>query len=234
MRSDLNFDTYLFLSSENLIINVVEKKSLKDLYFDKKKLNPTNKVHLNFEIINSFLEKNIFVIEKRIKSFIQSINLIIKTEKFFTVEISVKKKNFGEFMTNDNLIHLLNEAKDEAKNTIDDRKIIHMIIKNYFIDGRKYSYFPKNYKCKSISIDLEFICLSNEFIQNIEKILNSYQISLNRILNSDYVDSLNFNKEDIFRFSTRIIEGYNENEVSIVPKNSDNKGFFERFFNFFN
>jgi len=43
-----------------------------------------------------------------------------------------------------------------------------------------------------------------------------------------------FKEEDIFKMSMKLIEGFNENEVSIVQKQSNNKGFFEKFFNFFN
>ena len=60
----------------------------------------------------------------------------------------------------------------------------------------------------------DFICLKNDYIQNIENVLKKYQISIKHILNADYVKSI-------------------ENEVLIIPKLSKNKGFFERFFNFF-
>ena len=67
-------------------------------------------------------------------------------------------------------------------------------------------------------------------------ILNDYQISIAHVLNSQYLENfLNQNESnDIFEISTKIVDGYNVNEVIIVPKISNNKGFFERFFNFFN
>ena len=67
-----------------------------------------------------------------------------------------------------------------------------------------------------------------------ENILKKYQISINRILNSDYVNSFTSDgQNDLFETSMKIIDGYNENEVIIIPKLTKNKGFFERFFNFF-
>ena len=59
------------------------------------------------------------------------------------------------------------------------------------------------------------------YIENVDKTFN-------------YIE--NFYKEeqeDPFNSSIKIIEGFNENEVLIVPKFIENKGFFERFFNFF-
>ena len=79
-----------------------------------------------------------------------------------------------------------------------------------------------------------FICLSEKLINEIEKIFKNYQISINYIQHSDYVKSfLKSGNDDIFLMSMKLINGYNVNEVLIVPKISKNKGFFERFFNLF-
>jgi hypothetical protein len=47
-----------------------------------------------------------------------------------------------------NLNYLLNEAKDHCKKTIKKKKIIHMLIDNYQIDDKNYSFLPENLKCK--------------------------------------------------------------------------------------
>ena len=76
--------------------------------------------------------------------------------------------------------------------------------------------------------------LGNDYIQNLENVLKKYQISLKHILNADYVKSIeNEDQGDLLKMSLKIIDGFNENEVLIIPKLSKNKGFFERFFNFF-
>ena len=50
----------------------------------------------------------------------------------------------------------------------------------------------------------------------------------------EYVKSIeNEDQDDLLKMSLKIIDGYNENEVLIIPKLIKNKGFFERFFNFF-
>ena len=104
------------------------------------------------------MNQNIFKIEKKIGNFIKKILIVTDLEDFLTVEVSIKKK------INDNLVdlkYLLNEAKDSCKNTIDERRIIHMIINSYCIDDIIYSSLPKDFKCKNFSIDVRFICLSN-------------------------------------------------------------------------
>ena len=78
---------------------------------------------------------------------------------FLTINISIKKNNYGDKITRDKLIHLLNEAKIVCKKTIGIDRITHMVIDNYLIDGKNYSLFPKDLKCDSFSLDLRFICL---------------------------------------------------------------------------
>lgn len=233
MEIDKNFETCLFLSSHKIAIGVYEQQSLKKLFYNEI-LNNHNFTQSSQELLNHFLEKNIFNIEKNSKNFVENIYLIVESDKFLTINISIKKNNYGDKITRDKLIHLLNEAKISCKKTIGDSRITHMVIDNYLVDGENYSLFPNDLKCDSFSLDLRFICLGNDYIQNLENVLKKYQISIKHILNADYVKSIdNEDQGDLFKMSLKIIEGFNENEVFIIPKMIKNRGFFERFFNFF-
>ena len=68
MSVDTNFETCLFLSSHKLAIGVYEKQSLKKLFYNEI-LNNHNFTQPNHELLNHFLEKNIFDIEKGLKNF---------------------------------------------------------------------------------------------------------------------------------------------------------------------
>ena len=81
---------------------------------------------------------------------------------------------------------------------------------------------------------MRFICLDHNLIKNLEKILKTYQISLERVISSNYlVRYFDKNEKDIFKMSKNIIEGCNKNEVFLINKTRKNKGFFEKFFEFF-
>ena len=235
MKDNQNFETYLFLSPKKFIISVNQKKDFKRIYY-KEILNNNSTDEIDLDLINYFLENNIFEIEKKIRKFIKNIYLIIDSKKFLTLQLSIKKNNYGNTINKNNLVYLLSEAKEECKKTINNSKIVHMIIDSYLIDEKYFSSFPADLKCNFFSIDLSLICLSNNFIKKIEMILNDYQISIAHVLDSQYLENfLNQNEgNDIFEMSSKIVDGYNVNEVIIVPKISNNKGFFERFFNFFN
>ncbi len=229
MENNLNFKTYLLVIKKNFIISVRDDSN-KKIY--EEKLDLKKEIDdINFEMLDNFLNQNIFKIEKKIGNFIKKILIVTDLEDFLTVEVSIKKK------INDNLVdlkYLLNEAKDSCKNTIDERRIIHMIINSYCIDDIIYSSLPKDFKCKNFSIDVRFICLSNILIKNFEDTLKKYQISLSKIISAKYLNEFMVDdKSDIFSVIKSIVEGYNPNEVILADKTSKKVGFFEKFFNFF-
>ena len=139
MDNNLNFETYFLISDKKFLINVYDKKNLKSIFYDEK-LNHNFNGKLNSDLINIFLDENIFKIEKLINGFVKNINLIIETDEFVPIDISIKKNNSGDVLKKNFLVHLLNEVKQICKNTMEDKKIIHMIIENYLIDDKKFSF----------------------------------------------------------------------------------------------
>ena len=233
MDENIDFETYLFISSKKLIISVNtslgEKVYHKEFYF-----NEDNK-EINFDKLDFFLSENIFIIEKKLKNFINKALLILDSKDFFPIEISVKKKNYEKLISIQNLNYLLNEAKDYCKKTMDDKKIVHMIINNYKVDEKSFLFLPEGKRCNNFSIDIKFLCISNDFLKNFENILKKYQISLSQVVCADYIRNfLSKDEDDLFLMTKKLINGHNPNEVKLVDKTPKNEGFFEKFFNFFN
>ena len=109
-----------------------------------------------------------------------------------------------------------------------------MIINNYYIDDKNYDYLPDGISCNDFSLDIGFICISEETLIDLEKIFKKYQISLGKVVSADYIKKfLVSGEEDIFLMTKKIINGHNPNEVKLVEKTIKNKGFFEKFFNLF-
>ncbi len=233
MKNDFNYETFIFLSDKKLVISVIQSNDASIIY-EEKKLMDNNSSFLEIEKLNEFLEDNIFKIEKKIKNFIKEIYIILDTKKFLPIQVSIKNKNNGNILTTSNVSYSLNEVKEQCFKMYNQEKIIHMIIDNYCIDNKNFSYLPNDIKCQSFSLDLTFICLSNKLLKDLEKVMKKYQISINQILSYDYITKV-FNGDDqnLCKKAKEIIEGFNENEVLIRKKIPKNKGFFEKFFNFF-
>lgn len=232
MQDNLDYKTYIFLSSKNIIISVyteLDKKVLEEEF-----LIENSKNTIDFQKLNYFLDENIFIIEKKLKNFINKVTVILDSESFFFIEVSVKN-NYENVFNLKNINRLLFDAKNYCKKTLNNNKIVHIIINNYRVDNQDHSYLPKSTQCKSFSLDVSFLCIPEHLTLSLEEILKKYQISLNKIVSANYVKKfLSDDEKDIFLMSDKIIKGFNSNEAILVNKTNENEGFFEKFFNLFN
>ena len=130
---------------------------------------------------------------------------------------------------------MLLEAKNNCEETLKKAEVIHMKIDQFYIDNQYYKVLPDKVSCKSLSLDLSFICVPNNILSSFEKVLNKFQISVYRTISYEYLDSFfKISSNNLELVAQRIVDGFNENEVILTKKKPKNPGFFEKFFNFFN
>ena len=233
MTQEINFETYLCVSKNEFKIFVFDKKEFKNLYKKEFKVeNEYNFIDLNY--LHQFLDENIYKIEKLVGSFIKNIILVIESDQNLSVDICLKKKNYDQLIDKKNLKNILIEAKDLFKENYQEQNIMHMVISNYLINGKKYSSFVDNLICNDLCLEINFTSILNELTLTLDKILEKYQIKVSQYLNGNYIKTL-FKESDAelseMVFKTK--NGHNDNEVLIIPKSIENKGFFERFFQLF-
>ncbi len=234
MTKKENFQIYLYLNHNKFIIYATEILSNEKIYSEEL-LIKENSSKLKFSKLDQFLESNIFKIEKKLNSFVEDIYVILDSKEFYSIKLSIKKNNNGNLINTEALIHPLNDLKNLCQSNLQSKKIIHFLIEKYVIDNKFYATLPENLNCNIFSLDTEFICLSENLIENIEISLKKYHISLNQILSARYVEKFKDNTDNtIFTTASRIISGHNSNEVLMNAKINKKQGFFERFFNFFN
>jgi len=233
MVNESLYETYLYLSNKSFFLCVIQMSNSVIIY-ERKILLDQKTNQLDYEKLYNFLDNSVYKIEKKLKHFIKDINIILEVEEFFPIQISIKDNNNGNILTSESLTYSLNETKKLCAKTFEKNKIIHMLIDNYQINNKNYTSLPENLQCENFSLDVRFICISQNIITNLEQTLKKFQISINRVLNSHYVKSLFGNdKQNLFLKAQKIIDGFNENEIKFHKKNIENKGFFEKFFNFF-
>ena len=232
MVDNINNETFILISPEKFVICV--NSEFNERIYEKKLLIKDNFNEINFQKLDNFLDENIFKIEKESKNFVKKTSIIIDIKNFFQIGIGIKKKNYDNIINLKNFSQVLYEARDYCKKTIQNRRIIHILVQKYKFDDKNFLNLPTNIKCKDFSLDIKFICISDNIIKNLEKILKKYQISVDHIVSGDYVKSFLRNEhDDIFFMAKDIINGHNQNEVLLVDRNPRYRGFFEKFFNFF-
>jgi len=231
MNEILEFETYLSISQIKFGIYLFDTKNRNNLYSKEITFKKTNII--NYSHLKQFLDDNIFRIEKLIGKFIENIFIIIDDENILNTQIGIKQKNYKPSKSKVYLQSSITNAKDLFKENYPDKKIMHILINNYLIDGKNYFYLQDNLECEQLNFVIQFKSISNEITYNLNKLLQNYQINIIKFLEGNYVK--NFFNEDIqiSKMAYHILNGSNVNEVMVVQKNTKKLGFFEKFFQLF-
>ena len=233
MKSNSVNKTFIFISLNRFIIISLDEAN--KINYKKEIIFKDRNKKFDLDLFGKFLNENIFKIEKELGEFIKVIYLIIENEEIFSVNLSIKNK-INETQINTKIINnLLIEAKNYCEESLKKAEVIHMKIDQFYIDNEYYKVLPDKVNCKSLSLDLGFICIPNNILNNFEKVLNKFQISVYRTISYEYLHSFfKITSNNLELVAQKILTGFNENEVILMKKKPKNLGFFEKFFNFFN
>ena len=232
MTEERDFETYLYLSRNKFQIFLFDKKNIKNL-FQETFTTENNFDFIEFIELTKFLDRNIFKIEKLIGTFIKNIFLIIDKEDNLMIKLSNKKKIENKLNIK-NLKNTLIKLKNLINENYKNQTIMHILINNQFVYNDNEISLKENRDTNPQYLEVSFITLSNNLIINLNKVLQEYQIKISKFIDGKYVK--NYFKDNELELSLathKLINGFNDNEVLIVPKNTDNQRFFERFFNIF-
>ena len=231
MNKISEFETFLNVSKTKFGIYLFDTKNKKNLYSKEITFEKTN--FINYFDLKQFLDDNVFKIEKLLGKFVENIFIIIDYASILDIQIGIKQKNYEPLKTKTFLQSSITNAKDLFKENYPDEKIMHIIIKNYLIDGKNYSYLQDNLVCEQLNLEIQFKSISNEIVYNLNKVLQNYQININKYVDGNYVKNYFNNDKETSKMTFDILNGSNENEVMFVQKNTKKLGFFEKFFNLF-
>jgi hypothetical protein len=230
MIENSDFETFLYISKSKYQIFVYDKDNLKNLYSEE--IEKSDEIELN--TLSKFLDDNIYKIEKKIKNFIRNIILIIEDDKILEIGISLKKKNYEKSENQKQLENSLVEVKDIFKENYQDLLIMHMVIvekeNNFLLNNANNS---DDY----LFLEVNFISIPNKFTFYFDKLLENHQINIKRYMSGDYIKSF-FDIEskesmELFVMANKLNDGLNKNEVQLISKSKENRGFFEKFFQLF-
>ena len=230
MTQITDFETFLFISKNKYQIFVYDKDNLKNLYNEEIKIN--NRIEL--DNLSNFLDENIYKIEKTINNFIRNIILIIEDDKVLELSISIKKKYYEKHIDQKYLENSLVELKEVFKENYQDQIIMHMIIVNNVKNESNFQLnnINNNYDC--LFLEVNFISIPNNLTFYFDKLLENHQIKIRRYMSGNYIKSyFDEDETDFSMMANKLNNGLNINEVQLVSKSIENRGFFEKFFQLF-
>ena len=230
--TEKDFETFMYIGTKKMLICVFSKIDSKILYKNESKILELNN-HIDENKIVNFLSENIFKIEKQLNQFINDISLIIDNNQFQLIDVSIKQNIYGE-VNKKNLLNLIKDLKNYIFDSYTDCTLIHYVVNHYLFDNNVFKNFNYSKKCDHLGLDTTFILLKKDEVLFYKKIFKKFQISVKKLMSDKYIsnffDSNEFNKCEMGR---KISLGFNPNEVFVIDKIVEKKGFFERFFNLF-
>ena len=211
-------NTYIDFGSSRIRIGVFDLESSKNIFTSEKDcISNFNEKYFDISKSNEVINSLIKVAEKKIDNHIKNINLMIDTPDMFSIDISIKKTSDKKKYSNSDILSLLQEGKNLIQNNYSDKKIVHMIAKNFIFDDIEYFEIPnKELNYNTLIINLKFICFSNNTFKKLQDIFNINHIAINNLYCSSYIRSANYNlifenyKKKIF-----LDIGYNKSTVIV-------------------
>ena len=218
---DQRFFSIFDLGSSKIRIGVFDdalpnSKVCKEILYQSDLLGDENK----FDTKKNSISELILSIEKETDQHLKSSSVMVDNKSTFSVDLSLKKK-LDKISVNEILEkNLIQEAKTLIEKNYFNFKIIHILINEYTIDGKKFNEIPNEKKIDELVIEFKFILIPDYIINDLREIFRANQISISNIFVSSYIKSLdyikNFNNYDIKVF---IDIGFDKTAFIIFKKN---------------
>ncbi len=216
-------------------------------FFVYEYLNKKTTFSKNFNFLNNYQKGNfinndnennlrniILDIERKFKSTVSKINLMVERDYSTSIDLSFKKNFENRNIKKKNIEFLIQDLRLQLIKNNPDKKFIHILIKKCLVDSEEFYNIPIGTKCKNLIIELSFIYLSKKFIKNIETLLYKNQIEIKKVICTNYAKSLlDVEFDELSVAGMKVINTSNLNEVYILSKEVAKPGYFERLFNIF-
>ena len=110
---------------------------------------------------------------------------------------------------------------------------MHMIIVNNDLNENNFLINSTDVN-DNIYLEVNFISISNRFTFIFDKLLEDHQIKIRKYMSGNYIKSFfNESSTELSAVANKLNNGLNQNEVVLISKHIENKGFFEKFFQLF-
>ena len=220
--NEKSLNIFIDLGTSNIRLAIFNNETSNNLFvLEKECISNFDLKNFDINNCNETIKNLVRLGEKKIDRHIKNINLMVDTPDMFSVDISIKKYTDSEKFTHKDIQSLLQEAKNIIQNNYLDKKIIHMIVKKFLFDNRIYFQIPENeINCKSLTIELKFICFSNKIWQSLQNLFNSNFINIDNIYCSSYIRAVNCNRVfDNYKKKIILDIGYGRSSISVFDEN---------------
>lgn len=214
--------------AKNLFYNIIDfgssklrfsifDNNLNNKFYISKSVKLENNFEAHFNEINNLIKHS----EKKIKSHIKDLILIIDSKEMFYIDLSLNK-NFTKKIKFEKAFKIfILEIKQIISSNYENLEIIHIINSKCIIDKKTFFGLPKNEtNFNNLKIDFKIICLPKKLTNLLRYNLNKINLNLSNIFCSSYVKSLAYlNKLNLDKVSFLDIGYERTNLLSYINNN---------------
>ena len=222
--TEKNFNIFFDLGSSKIRAAAFNKHN-KDQNFsiEKNSISSFKSGQINLLEAEKNIENIILELEKKTEEYIDNVFVMLDAQEGLSINLSLSKKKDGEKISAKDIQYLIQDAKQQILKFNPEKNIIHIIVKNYKVDDKDYSYPPLETSCNLFSIDIIFICFPKTIIKNLENLFFKFQLSINKFFCSSYTKSLNYKEQFAKSEKIAFIDiGYEKTSIVIYYKNKLN------------
>ena len=227
MEIHKNLITFVVINKnyfEIAVLDIQEKRT----FFNQKCSIPNEIDNDIFKFFKEYFIEKIFFIEKKIGTYIEDLVLIIEKNFFLEINLSYLEEIKQSLEIKD----FLYEGLKQFRECYDDYLLSHYIFNIQNQKLKKSEFEIDNYN-KNKYLELKFICIKKNIVDEYKQILKPHQIYLKNVFSYDYLKNIKSDNGTITDAAKKSLFALNNNEVKIQKKTSFKSGFFEFFFNYF-
>ena len=231
MSFDKKIESFIYLGKNKISISVYSEKN--KLIFKKNLLSQKNHLDLDQDVYE-FIEKTILEFESKYQILLKKMNVIIDKEYFLEINISTKDKINNRLTTKEDIEYLIFDLKKLVKDNNSNFSITNIKIKNFKVDEEYYETFEEIPLGDTLSLEVMFESINNYTHTEIKNLLSKLEIDIGKYFSTNFleIDKLN-EKMDECAAAAKSTYDYDQNEVFLITKNKEKRGFFEKLFHFF-
>ena len=185
---DKNFYTFIDFGKNTIRASSLNKetKKVENLVTLTIKNNQSN----NLSNEDKLIEDLIFNLEKKNGEYLDEISLMVDSSDILFISLSIYKKSDEKILNDNFLKNIINEAKYEINKNYPNHEIVHLIIKNFYLDEKKFSKIPKNLNYNKFAVEFHFFVYPKFFLENLRKIFAKQNVIIKKFIFSSYSKSI--------------------------------------------
>ena len=175
-----------------------------------------NGVIVNISKATNAIRSCISVAEKKAKSSLKKINVVLEQPEFLCTKFSKHKKIDGSKIHKDDIEFLLKEAKKQV--TLNDvtQSIIHIFNHNYIVDGKTFVEEPIDVYADYLSHEMTFVTMPKNNLKNINKAFIDCDIEVERLISCTFALAAKLLNNNELQFGSILIDmGYEKTSLGL-------------------